>query len=220
MNREESVKYQNIRLLNIECDQPYDWGAEDVTHIRVRMPVDAAHRSEMLCRGFTYVDRMLDVSVNLTRSKLDFAALVRMQPVLTSQRRDEIYEIARQSFPTDSRFHLNCTPNQEVADVVLRSWVNALSEYYLCEHRGEAVGFLALTGEGDRRFVHLAAVLERYRTTGAALSLYAAAARDCKAAGIRVLNGRISTSNPAVMNLYAFLGGNFSNPTDVYHKEM
>lgn len=220
MNREEWAEYQNIRLLNIECSQPYEWDAGDATHIRVRMPVDAAHRSEMLRRGFTYVDRMLDVSINLARSKLDFAALVRMESVITSQRRDEVYKIARQSFPTDSRFHLNCVPNQEVADAVLRGWVDALSEYYLCEHRGEAIGFLALTGEGEQRFVHLAAVLERYRTSGAALSLYASAAQNCRAAGVRVLNGRISTSNPAVMNLYAFLGGTFSNPTDVYHKEM
>lgn len=220
MNREKWAEYPNIRLLNIECTQPYEWDARGATHIRVCMPVDAGHRREMLCRGFTYVDRMLDVSVNLARSKLDFAALVRMEPVITSERRDEVYKIARQSFPTDSRFHLNCAPNQEVADVVLRGWVDALSEYYLCEHRGEAIGFLALTGEGEQRFVHLAAVLERYRTSGAALSLYAAAAQNCKTAGVRVLTGRISTSNPAVMNLYAFLGGSFSNPTDIYHKEM
>lgn len=79
---------------------------------------------------------------------------------------------------------------------------------------------MVLTGEGDRRFVHLAAVLERYRASGAALSLYAAAARDCKSQGVRFLEGRISTANPAVMNLYAFLGAKFSQPVDVYLKEV
>ena len=43
----------------------------------------------------------------------------------------------------------------------MAGWVDELPPCYLYGHKGQSVGFLALTGEGDRRFVHLAAVLER-----------------------------------------------------------
>jgi len=174
----------------------------------------------MASRGFIWADRLLDVSINLTRSNLDFASMVRLQPTLTSERRDEVCAIAQQSFPTDRRFHLTAAPNQAVADAVIAGWVEELYEYYLCEHKGNAIGFLALTGDEKQKMIHLAAVLQRYRASGAALSLYAAAARDCKLAGVRTLKGRISSVNTAVMNLYAFLGANFSNPIDVYLKEV
>lgn len=220
MNKEERIQYQEIRLLNIECEEPYDWDEEDATHLRVCMPAGYENSSEMLCRGFYLADRTLDVSINLVRSKLDFAAMVRIEPIITSQRRGEVLEIARRSFPTDRRFHLSYAPNSAVSDKVLAVWVNGLSEYYLCQHKGAAIGFLALTGDEQQKSVHLAAVLERYRTSGAAMSLYAAAARDCKTAGVRFLNGRISSANPAVMNLYSYLGASFSNPCDVYIKEV
>lgn len=219
MNKEERTQYQDIRLLDIECTAPYDWEQGDATHIRVCVPAGYENSQEMLRRGFYFVDRTLDVSINLRRSKLDFASMVRIEPIITSQYRSEVREIARQSFPTDRRFHLNVAPNQTVANIVISGWVDRLSEYYLCEHKGEKIGFLALTGDEQQRFIHLAAVLKRYRTSGAALSLYAAAARDCKAAGIQSLCGRISSTNTAVMNLYSFLGASFSNPCDVYLKE-
>lgn len=220
MNREERVQYQDIRLLSIECDQPYDWDERDATHLRVCMPVSYENSREMLCRGFYLADRTLDVSINLTRSKLDFASMVRIEPIITLQRRSEVREIAQQSFPTDRRFHLSYAPDRAVSDKVLAGWVEGLSEYYLCEHKGTAIGFLALTGDERQKFVHLAAVLERYRTSGAALSLYAAAARDCKEAGVHFLNGRISSTNTAVINLYSCLGASFFNPCEIYLKEV
>lgn len=220
MSREERIQYQDLRLLNIECEKPYGWDEGDATHLRVCMPASYENSSEMLRRGFYLADRVLDVSINLVRGKMDYASMVRMEPVITSQRRGEVREIARQSFPTDRRFHLSYAPDRAVSDKVLTGWVNSLSEYYLCEYKDTAIGFLALTGDERQKFIHLAAVLEQYRASPAAVSLYAAAARDCKAAGVRFLNGRVSSANPAAMNLYSYLGASFSNPCDVYLKEV
>lgn len=220
MNREERRQYGNIRLLDIECEHPYDWDTGDATHVRVSMPPRYENQAEMARWGFFLSDRTLGISLNLARSTMDFAALVRREPEITGEKRAEVLEIARQSFPTDRRFHVAPAPSQEIADKVLAGWVEELSAYYLYEYKDKPIGFLALSGEGDRRFVHLAAVLERYRASGAALSLYAAAARDCKAQGVRFLEGRISALNTAVMNLYAFLGGKFEAPMDIYLKEV
>lgn len=220
MSREEHRKYGEIRLLNIECDSPYDWQLDDATNVRVSMPVSYENQVEMTRRGFFHADRTIGVSINLSRSTVDFTSLVRTEPKIASDKRDEVFTIAKQSFPTDRRFHVAPALSQTIADKVLAGWVYDLASCYLYEYKGQPVGFLAMTNDGDRCFVYLAAVLERYRTSGAALSLYAAAARDCKAQGIRFLDGRVSTANPSVMNLYAFLGAKFSDPMDVYLKEM
>lgn len=220
MSRESHRQYEGIRLLDIECDSPYDWQVKDATHVRVSMPVSYENQAEMTKRGFFHADRTLGVSIRLDRSTVDFASMVRAEPKIAENKRDEVLAIARQCFPNDRRFHVAPALDQAVADKVLAGWVADLTSCYLYEYKGQPVGFLALTGDGDRRFVHLAAVLERYRASGAALTLYAAAARDCKAQGMRFLDGRVSTANPSVMNLYAFLGAKFSDPMDVYLKEV
>ncbi len=220
MREERRRSYGNIRLLEIYSEEPYDWEIKDATHLRVCLPSGYPNMAEMLKRGFFPADRVLDVSVNLVNSHRDFGGLVRTEPQYTTQDRDKVFAVAQKSFPTDRRFHLSPQPNPEISEPVIKAWVDELSGYYLCRHREDVMGFLSLSGEGERRFVHLAAVDEKYRPAGAALSLYAAAARDCKAGGIRLLNGCVSSKNTAVMNLYAFLGASFSNPTDVYLKEV
>lgn len=217
---EERKQYGPIRLLNIECEQPYDWEICDATHLRVCLPAGYQNEREMLDQGFFFADRVINASINLMRSNIDYKSMVRIQPQISLDKREEVLTIAQQSFPTDRRFHLSYEPDRSISDLVLTQWVGELSEYYLCEYKGAVIGFLALTGDEQQRFVHLAAVQERYRTSGAGLSLYAAAAQDCKKMGIRFLNGCISTTNTAVMNLYAHLGASFSNPRDIYLKEV
>lgn len=222
MSFEERKEYgEDIRLLNIEAEKPFDWGAGDATHIRVSLPASAENMLKMQQRGFFHADRMLDVSINLVRSKLDFKSMIRIAPRITSECRENVLSIAQNSFSADRRFNIGAMPNREISDKVIAGWISELSEYYLCEYKEEPIGFLALKQQDDKKaFIHLAAVLERYRASGAALSLYAAAANDCRERGFSQLNGRISSANTPVMNLYAFLGATFSNPTDVYLKEV
>ena len=72
----------------------------------------------------------------------------------------------------------------------------------------------------NHSFIHLAAVKQKYRLTGAALSLYANAAEECKKQKKFFLDGRISSTNTAVMNLYASLGAVFFDPMDIFLKEV
>ncbi|MEA5136741.1 MAG: GNAT family N-acetyltransferase [Candidatus Fimivivens sp.] len=217
---ERFKSYSGIRLMDIECDKPYIWNATNATNVRVVMPSSNENMCAMIEKGFYPADRVLDVTINLSRSKLDFGKMIRTEPIIINNRRDEIFDIAKESFPFDRRFHLEVKYNNAVAEKVIRGWVDDLEEYYVCMHQDQCMGFLSLTKMEDAAFVHLAAVRQKYRLSGAALSLYAAAARDCKKLGINMLNGRISTLNTAVINLYSFLGGNFSNPMDVFLKEM
>ena len=221
MQKESKFFFGEIKLLDIESSEPYNWDTQDVSHVRVSLPPAYENEKQMLERGYFLADRTLSASINLTRNNIDYGKLVRHPVVLSSDRNNEIFEIAKQSFPTDRRFNISPTPNPAIANAVLAEWVNELKGVYICEIKGKAVGFLALTREDDANcFVHLAAVLKRYRVTGAGVSLYATVARDCKASGVKFLNGRISSTNTSVMNLYSQLGATFSDPLDVYLKEI
>ena len=50
------------------------------------------------------------------------------------------------------------------------------------------------------------------------MSLYARAVEIAKEKGYKKLDGRISSQNTAVMNLYAYLGASFSDPEDIFIK--
>jgi GNAT superfamily N-acetyltransferase len=220
METQEIKAYASFKLLNIACDKPFAWDEADCSHIRVCMPANLEHERAMQERGFFLADRLLDVSLNLKKNTMDFDSLVRIKPSLTAGKREAIRSIACHSFPRDRRFHVGIEYNDEIAHTIISDWVAGLTEYYVCEYKEQVIGFLALQGIEGGAFVYLAAVEEKYRLTGAALSLYAYVAGECKKRGYTVLNGRISTLNIPVINLYSFLGAGFSNPTDVFLKEV
>ena len=66
---------------------------------------------------------------------------------------------------------------------------------------------------------HLVAVEEKYRLSGAAMGLYAKGVEVARERGYKKLIGRISSQNVAVMNIYAMLGAQFSEPQDIFLKE-
>lgn len=217
---ETRTEFGMVRLLDIECKEPADWQVGDATHLRVSLPAVSAHCADMAGRGFVFQDRTLDVSINLMRTKTDFSELVRLAPRITDEHRDAVKKIALESFPTDSRFHFGGEHDAEYASEAISFWVDRLEQYYLCEHKGAVAGFLALRNTAHNcAEVYLAAVAEKYRAAGIAMSLYAHAAAECKKNGLQRLEGRISSANTAVTNLYAFLGASFLNPRDVYIKE-
>lgn len=214
----------SIRLADIESAQPADWDFTGATHVRVRLPATATNEIEMQRRGFFWADRTLKASISLARCPVDPAKAMRL-PVekleKTDGHREDLLRIACASFPYDRRFHVLPDCDASIAALVLKDWVEALDDVLACFLRGRLVGFLALARpSADTLFVQLAAVEEAFRRTGAAMSLYAGACREAAARGVRRLNGRISTQNTAVMNLYAAFGAVFSEPEDIFLKEV
>lgn len=214
-------QYGNVRLLDIEAEKPEQWDICNATHIRVLMPTNSTYEVEMQRKGFLLADRTIGVSITLSKCRLDLEKHVRMEIAESNAYQDAIFEIARSSFPYDRRFNITPECTQEVMDEVLTEWFREIDKAHVCLYKGTPVGFLVLKQtETDTMFIHLAAVLEKYRMTGAALSLYAKAVLTAIEHGMKKLNGRISTQNTAVMNLYAFLGASFSDPVDIFLKEI
>jgi len=172
---------------------------------------------EMQRRGYFFADRTLGVSINLSKCDLDFNKLIRLPITQSLDYKKEIMEIAIKAFPYDRRFHIQPDCNLEVAKKELSIWIDKLDNIFVCFFKDILIGFLALKEiDKDTLFIHLAAVDEKYRLTGAATSLYANAIKYAKENGYKKLEGRISSQNTAVMNLYSYLGGAFFAPEDIF----
>jgi GNAT superfamily N-acetyltransferase len=217
----EVKQYGEMILLDIRDTQPDDWALCGVTNIRVGLPSSPEHENIMRNKGFIWADRTIGTSISIPRCSLDLNRLVRMEIEETSDYKDEILRIAASEFIYDRRFHICPECDMSVARSVLKEWVEVMDKCLVCMYKNAPVGFLALKEIApDALFIHLAAVMEKYRTAGVAMSLYAKALQLANDRGYKKLNGRISTLNVSVMNLYAYLGANFSEPEDIYLKEL
>jgi GNAT superfamily N-acetyltransferase len=207
------LKYQQFKG-NSAADIP---AVSENCLYRAEIPYAPENYSEMSRKGYIFADRTLGVSIAVNKCSLDLDKMIRFSIEASSGDDEDVLNIALASFPFDRRFHVRPVPDNEVAGDIIRKWVSELSEVYVCKYKDKTVGFIDLEPYGDNDcFIHLAAVEERYRAAGVAVSLYAFALKKAKEKGCDKLLGRISAGNTAVMNLYTYLGGVFSEPVDVF----
>lgn len=220
MNLQKIEQYGNMTLLNVSCDESTEINRQNATYIRVKTPATEEMQKCFIRQGFFYADRMLKASINLKRTNLPYEEMIRLEIQQSNEYRDEVLRIALKSFPVDRRFHVAPYYDDEIASRIITSWVDRLEEYYVCIYHDKVIGFAALEEQRSGFYeIRLAAVDERYRLSGAALSLYAYLIKLCagKNSGDGMcLYGWISTVNTAVMNLYAKLGASFSEPSDIF----
>ena len=214
-------QYGNIVLADVWAEVHDSWDFGEATHARVQLPASASNVMTMQEAGFLWADRTLKTSIVLSRCTADLDRMIRLPVVETSDFKDDIFRIACASFSYDRRFHIEPACSADTASIVLREWVYELGDVLVCQFKGIPVGFLALKQtEDDTLFVHLAAVEEKYRMTGAAMTLYATACKVARERGFKKLEGRISSQNTAVMNVYAAFGASFSDPIDIFLKRL
>lgn len=195
-----------------------------VTNIRIAIPAyDDKLRKRLLDENCVFVDRMMDVSINLRNSKIDFQKYIRFPLELSNNPEDRtaICEIAYSSFVRDRRFHVQEQFDQKKANQIIKTWIDELPNFYLCRYKNDVAGFLALHKlENDAAYIHMAAVSAKYRPSGAALSMYASAIMECKKQNCKKVIGFVSSGNTPVLNLYSTLGASFDTVTDIFVKEI
>ncbi len=183
-------------------------------------PTDAANEIHMQRNGFFFADRTVKTTISLSKIAVDLDKLIRLPIMETTDFKDDVLRIAVASFAYDRRFHVQPDCSADVSGVVLKRWVEELDTVFVALFKEQPVGFLALKETApDTVFVHLAAVEEKYRMTGAAMALYANACKAAKERGYKKLEGRVSTQNTAVMNVYTAFGATFSEPQDIFIKK-
>ena len=217
----DSEQYKDVRLCNIAADEVFTVPDTGYTNLRVKTPALEHMQIFLTENGFFHADRMLKASINLKRTKIDFEKQIRLEVAKTGAYKERVREIALKSFPVDRRFHVDIRRNEETAAKLINGWVDKIDECYVCIYKDIAIGFAALEEREPGVYeIVLAAVDEAYRMTGAGLSLYTYLVKDCRKAGGRILYGWISSVNMAVLNLYAGLGASFSEPSDIFLKQL
>ena len=180
------------------------------------LPSCADTEFDMVQKGWYFADRTLKVTIQLAKVTADLRRLQRLPIVETSDYTEDVFRIAHESFTRDRRFHVAPKCDLAVSAVVLRRWVDELGPTLVCLYHEKPIGFLNMRGN----CVHLAAVEAKYRVTGAAMGLYARAIERAGERGFKTLDGRISSLNTPVMNLYASFGAVFSDPEDVFLRKL
>lgn len=171
-----------------------------------------------LQRGYVLADRTIQVNVPLKRSAADFRKQIRMEVFLTHEYRDMVWRIAEKSFPQDTRFRVTIPPDEDLASERVRQYLADKDEWFVCRYKEEIVGFIVpdIVETGRTVSVYLAAVDEKYRTAGAALSLYHYVAQYYKELGYEKMTGIISSRNTAVANVWVSLGASFGETRDIF----
>ena len=192
------------------------YDVKDGRYEREVLPSCADTEFDMVRNGWYFADRTLKVSIQLAKVTADLKRLQRLPIVETADYKEDIFRIAHESFTRDRRFHVVPKCDQSVSAIVLRDWVDNLGAAFVCLYHEKPVGFLCL----KENFVHLAAVEAKYRVTGAAMGLYARAIELAGERGFKTLEGRVSSLNTPVINLYASFGAVFSDPEDVFLRKL
>ena len=214
---------ENLKIFNdttiIEADTANVVSNGDI--VKISLPSSNENEILMHNNGFKLVERTIQTIIQVSKVDLNLEKLIRLNVEETIEYKDKIEKIALKSFPYDRRFHPRIKYNDEdLFHAIIKEWVADLDSVLVAKFKDTVVGFLAIKETAkDTLFVHLAAVDEKYRLTGAAMSLYSKAIQVARDKGYKTLEGRISTRNSAVMNLYAYFGAHFENPIDIYIRE-
>lgn len=215
-------KYQGLEYVAVELEDGEQLPMITEKYARLSVPA-GMYRYELMTDGYIMVDRTIEVKVPIARSKIEFQKFCRMNVNLTYADSKAIYQVAQKSFHEDCRFQVTLSEEREnLAAQILDVWLDEQEQVFQCNYKEKTVGFADVRYLDEYKgqpFIYLAAVDEKYRVSGAAMSLYASVFEYYKKLDTKFVYGRISSRNMAVMNLYATFGAQFAQPYDIYIKK-
>lgn len=216
----KKTNYTDIDFESVELEEGEQDYQSKRRYSRISIPSHPENIRRFYEKGYLLVDRTLEVKIPLKRNLTDFEKYIRMPVIQTSDCMEEIREIAYDSFTLDNRFRVTTEDNwKEIYIKILDEWIGRMQMPYVCLYKEKPIGFMEITeDEKGIPFIHLAATDEKYRLTGAGMTIYSYVVNQYKQFEKKAIMGRISSRNTAVMNIYTALGGQFSNPWDIFIK--
>lgn len=189
---------------------------------------DIISAKKLTTNGFFFADRYLDARIDVEaqtelalRKRFTYQIFEGAESVKAY--RKTCREIFSQAFTVDRRFYLKREFEKKEADVIINGYteraINEGMPLILLRNKDDSAGALLLRDIETGYHIYLAGVKNKYKGTGAAMEMYAAAVDYCRGKSRRFLQGKISAANTAVMNIYITLGAMFFNPRDLYIME-
>jgi hypothetical protein len=164
--------------------------------------------------GFYYCDTLVEPHCNAQRLRAVSHPNATITNVVNA---DQVMPICQSAF-IHGRFHRDFNLSRSDADRRYVNWLYQLiqtNQVYGLLWQDELAGFIGYTG--NKLVLH--ALAEKYRGQGLSKYWWSVVCRELlMVAGNDDLKSSISSTNLAVLNLYASLGFSFNNPLDVYHR--
>lgn len=211
---------------NISNDDISDISQSDCDFQICRVNVPDYDMSELLKnKGFYLTDLRLDVKVRMkilreSNAKKRFDISIHE---LTENDKPDMKALFYNAFSVDRRFHLKRDLNQNLANVIIDSYIKeAISKnmtFIDCTYKERIVAAAFLENKEDEVSVFLAGTLPEFQGSGVSVEMYRFFADYVRKRNAKILTGEISASNTAVMNLYANLGANFYSPRFLFVHE-
>ncbi len=200
--------------------------SDEADIIRVEVAANAENEYFMQKNNFYFADRTIKTSLSLSKLPKNIEKMQRVEIIEAHTNREKIKTIAYNSFHTDRRFHLLEKCDNDFAEIRISQYIDDLFaldkskiKIYQAIFEDNSIGFLALKEISEENVcIYLAAVEEKFRLLGTAQALYAKAIIEASKK-YKIIEGRISSNNMPVMNLYASFGAKFSSPQNVFLKE-
>ena len=124
-----------------------DWRAPTMKYDRCVIDASDLESAVFLnSKGYVFVDRTIQVTVNLSRvGNLDKLCRIPLEHL--NEPVDRIYEIAAESFGLDSRFFVTMPPTVETMSRLIREYVDEMKGVYVCRYKEKIIGFIEVVGE-------------------------------------------------------------------------
>ena len=121
-------KYGHILVADYVATDIQEWDSLGAQYLRVELPTSAENEIQMQQKGFYFTDRTLKTSISLQKCPLDLNKFLRLPIEETTAYKDEIFQIAQNSFAYDRRFHFAPLCSREIASAVLQTYVQDLDK--------------------------------------------------------------------------------------------
>lgn len=163
--------------------------------------------------GFYYCDTLIEPHCNAARLRATQHSEAGISKDFDVE---QALEICHGAF-AHGRFHRDFNLAREAADLRYDKWLKQLIDeqhVYGLFWQGELAGFIGHSGNN----LVLHALAEQYRGKGMSKYWWSAVCSELLVFGHGEVTSSISSTNLAVLNLYASLGFSFKNPQDIYHR--
>lgn len=195
----------------------------DVDYIICQSDVlDSAYESELVDKGFRFLDRILFMEISLAKINMNTVPMTKLQEIgihfeVDKIFTDSMYQTAYLTYTSDRRFHLDPVFHQQDAIPIIKAYIDVCRlkcmKIYKALHDDELLGYAIVDETADEKGGYfenvLGATIPGIKGKMIAEALYASILYGEKD-NFKKYVGRVSASNAASINLHFQLGARVS----------